>query len=340
MPLLINVGVQNLSSPTPDVFVNILTFKVLSDLLVCIERKKMTFQDIYLLAFYCLLGVVMKVSFLGVSFGILGVVIYYTYDKKIWKLGATLQGILLLLLLLLPWIARGIISTGYMVFPSSITGVPVDWKVPAAVMQSISDYIIGFARTLKHGPVATAAAHHYKWIPGWIKIMLHSVGFVVPVTLCFGTIVALKIKRVPVKLLVMILIPVFTSIIIWLLTAPTIRFAVFTFWSLGLLSLGYFIANINLKWTKGFTSFVVICSVVSMARNWNTEITPMGDLPKQFYSVFTTKSGIKINTIKNTPPGDDWQLGDCKIPCSVFPDSNLVLRGKDINSGFKISSAR
>jgi hypothetical protein len=52
--------------------------------------------------------------------------------------------------------------------------------------------------------------------------------------------------------------------------------------------------------------------------------------------VFTTRSGLKINIVHNNPGEDNWELGDCQIPCSVFPDPAISLRGKTIAEGFKV----
>jgi hypothetical protein len=210
--------------------------------------------------------------------------------------------------------------------------------MPKEELVGFSAYIKGFARSHLHGPKGIEAAYNYSWFPDWVKRMLTTVGFILPVTMFFGTILILKLKKQKIAKLLFVLMPIFIAIFFWFFTAPDIRFAVFTFWSLGIISLAYFIFVIPIKWINYFPLFIFICSVLIMIRNWNTDPELLGDLPKQERSVFITKSGLKVNTIKNTPPGDDWQIGDCSFPCSVFPDSNLVLRRKEIKDGFGLSS--
>ena len=155
-----------------------------------------------------------------------------------------------------------------------------------------------------------------------------------------GVSILLKIKKIKTSKFFLVTIPIFVSILFWFFTAPDIRFSVFTFWALGFVPLAYYIFHLKTKWLNCFMIFIFICSILIMVRNWNTDPQPMGDLPIQGRSVFITKSGLKINTIKNTPPGDDWEISDCTIPCSVFPDSDLVLRGSSIKDGFKITSSK
>ena len=342
LPLCINVGVQNLSSPTPDVFVNLFTFKILSDLIRCIEKNNVSFQDIFFLLFFCLMGIVLKMSFIGVAIGIIAVSIWWLYSLKLWKTNLVLSALLIYLFLLIPWAIRGIISSGYIAFPISFMGFPVDWKMPKEILIGLSAFIKGFARSHLHGQGGIDAAYNYNWFPGWVKRMLTTGGFIIPIILLILTIVGLKIKKINISKLILILTPIFISIIFWFFTAPDIRFAVFTFWALGIIPLAYFLSHINIRWVNNicFIAFISVCSLLIMIKNWNTDPELLGSLPKQDNSVFTTKSGLKINTIKGTPPGDDWQIGDCTIPCSVFPDSNLVLRGNGVEKGFKLSSIK
>ncbi len=337
LPLCINIGVQNLSSPTPDVFINLLTFKVLADLIACLETKQSGFQDLYLLAFYSVMGLVIKLSFIGVAMGMLVIIVVVITQNKLWKTGPILKSTGLLLILFVPWAIRGIISSGYIGFPLSILSVPADWKMPQTVLKNLSDYITGFARTQQHGQGAMDAVHSYKWLPAWIKRMLSTTGFVLPVILLFGSTLVLKIRQVQVGKLYFLLTPVLISLPIWFFTAPDIRFVVFSFWAIGIMPLAYLInSGLKISWVKPFAIVVFACCMVVIVRNRNTDLKPMGDLPKTDMTVFTTQSGFKVNIIKNIPPNDNWQIGDCAIPCAVFPDANLAMRGKTLKEGFKV----
>lgn len=337
LPLCIVAGAQSLSSPTPDVFVNLLTFKILSDVIKYLEAKKVNFQDIFILTFYCVLGVVMKLSFIGVALGVSVLVIFWLFSEKLWKGIDIIKAFSWLLLLIIPWVFRGIISSGYIGFPITAFGFPVDWKVPKGQVVEFAAYVKGFARTHLHGTEAIAAANNYTWVTDWIKRMLTNHGFILPFLSFLIASALIKIKGMKLSTFKLIYVPIFFSIVVFLITAPDVRFAAFTFWALGLVPLAYVISQLSAKWIKGFIIVIFICSILIMARNWNPVIVPLADLPKHDYTIFTTKSGLKINTIKKTSPSfDDWSTNDCDIPCSFLPDSNLILRGKTMEDGFRI----
>jgi hypothetical protein len=338
LPLCINIGVQNLSSPTPDTFINLLTFKVFSDLITCLEAKKIGFQDIFLLLFYGVLGVVMKMSFAGVALGMGFVVLVLLSINNLWKFKAVAGAAAILLLLLAPWVLRGIISTGYIAFPAYSLPISVDWRVPKPELVDFYAYIKGFARTMLHGKAAVDAAYNYKWLPAWIKRMAASFTFIAPVILCLGVCGIMILKKIRIRHLSLIFTCILISLAFWFFTAPDVRFARFTLWTLGLAPLAYFIAGLRSKYHNLFGIGIVLCCLLIMARNWNNDPQPLGDLPKQQRAVFTTKSGLKINVNNDTPPNDPWQLDDCIIPCSAYPDSNLMLRGKAVNEGFRNSA--
>ncbi|QKJ32776.1 hypothetical protein HQ865_24465 [Mucilaginibacter mali] len=337
LPICINAGVQNLSSPTPDVFVNVFTFKVLCDVIRCIEAKQITFQDIFLLAFYALFGMVMKLSFAGIGFGLLFMALYWLIKTKRWKAAQIWPSIGIYALLVLPWIVRGGIASGYLGFPLTLFPLPVDWLILKGNVINFADYIKGFARSHLHGPPAIEAAHNYSWVHDWIIRMLSTLGAVLPVCLCIGLIVWFRIRRTNTRKLNLFLIPVLITLAFWFFMAPDIRFAPFTFWALGLAPLAFLIAGFNYKWLKAMPVVIFICACAVMYKNRNLDMQPIGDVPKiNNPGIFTTRSGLKINIVHNNPGEDHWEIGDCNIPCSVFPDSALTLRGKTITEGFRI----
>jgi hypothetical protein len=167
--------------------------------------------------------------------------------------------------------------------------------------------------------------------------MATTFGFMVPLLLAIGVGIVLRFKRINATKLYYVLVPLFIAIAFWLVTAPDIRFAVFTFWALGLAPLAYLISNIGIKYPRLFPAFISVCCLLIMIRNFNTEITPLGDVPPIKSTVFVTRSGLKINVVTNSATSDNWDIRNCTIPCSVHPDSSLTLRGSTIKDGFKLA---
>lgn len=338
LPLCINVGVQNLSSPTPDIFVNVFTFKVLCDVIRCMMSDEVKFQDIFLLAFYALFGMVMKLSFAGLGIGLLIMAMYWLIKTGQWKTILLWQSAGIFALIILPWLARGTIATGYVGFPLPLFPLPVDWVTPKANVVNFADYIKGFARTHLHTSEATEAAHNYKWVGGWIKRMLTTFGAILPLCSVIGNYILFKIRRTDTAKLNLFLVPVYITLVFWFFMAPDIRFAPFAFWALGIAPLAYLIDGLNYKWLKAMPAVIFICACAIAWKNRNPDLQPLGNVPKMpSPAVFTTRSGLKINIVSNKPGEDIWQIGDCQIPSSVFPDSAITLRGKTIGQGFRIN---
>lgn len=336
LPLCINAGVQNLSSPTPDVFVNLFTFKVFSDIFRCMAEGNIHREDFALLLIYCGLGVAMKLSFIGVAIGI--VIFLVVTARKQQSLTVLFTGRIfaMLALLIIPWIARGAISSGYIGFPLKTFGLPVDWKMPLSAVTGFGDYVKGFARTHLHGMAGVSAAHGWQWIPAWSLRMLKTFGFIVPVFLFLASAAVIAVKKMGTAALLSLLIPVFICLVIWFFLAPDVRFAGFTFWTLGLAPVAWLLSRLRFRVMYFFNLMIALCAIIMMARNVNTEPAALGDLPKQPFTVFKTRSGLKINVVEDTVHNDKWLMGSCPIPCSADPDSGITLRGKNIRSGFKI----
>ncbi|OWP65100.1 hypothetical protein CDA63_01725 [Hymenobacter amundsenii] len=88
-------------------------------------------------------------------------------------------------LLLLPWVGRNLVLSGYPVYPLvGLPGLPVDWKMPAALVQTEQRLIINMARQMApadwYGPVA---AHWQQWLPAWWQQQISQPAVALPLLL-------------------------------------------------------------------------------------------------------------------------------------------------------------
>ena len=72
------------------------------------------------------------------------------------------------LVLCLPWTARGIISSGYPLFPSTALAVPVAWKVPKADVSNFYDGIVHLGRR-QPDPDLAQVQSGFAWIPDFLR---------------------------------------------------------------------------------------------------------------------------------------------------------------------------
>ncbi len=80
--------------------------------------------------------------------------------------------------IVLPWIGRGLVLTGYPFFPSTALSIPVDWKVPALETQTQADVARSFARV----PETTYEyAYGWNWLRPWFRDLVRErEGFIIP----------------------------------------------------------------------------------------------------------------------------------------------------------------
>ena len=72
------------------------------------------------------------------------------------------------LVLCLPWIARGIVSSGYPLFPSTALAAPVAWRVPKADVSNFYDSIVHLGRR-QPDPDLAKVQSGFAWIPEFLR---------------------------------------------------------------------------------------------------------------------------------------------------------------------------
>jgi hypothetical protein len=104
-------------------------------------------------------------------------------------------------LILLPWCVRGIILTGYPVFPAAALGVPADWRVPAPAAKAYADGVRSWGRN--PDAASLTETRGTGWVQGWIRHAIRDrVSLQVPLaislaSLGIGLVVRLRGRRFP-----------------------------------------------------------------------------------------------------------------------------------------------
>lgn len=134
-----------------------------------------------------------------------------------------------------PWMLRGIVLSGYPLFPSRVGGVPVSWRLEPALVTQVSRYIRAFARN-PDAPVDEVLAD-WSWVKHWAApLWLFNWEFLIPVLVLLagaGAWVYLHLRHRPVPpgcapaagLLLL-------GLGLWFLLAPDPRFAGALLWGL------------------------------------------------------------------------------------------------------------
>jgi hypothetical protein len=283
------------------------------------------------------LAVTFKIS--SVIFALLGWIVAFL---KLWPVSrATVNGkrqlaraVILSAAIIVPWIGRGLVLTGYPFFPSAALSIPVDWKVPVSEAQMQADFARSFARIPE---LTSEYAHGWKWLKPWFREMLtEREGFVIPLLFALvGSVTGFmrrkRLNQNSPSQWRWLLIPSLGGLIFWFLEAPAIRFGEPAMWTAGA-TLGTF-AAVHFLNHRGRVEIVLagIVLLTAWAAHprlfWSSYFRPSVGvrtflrLPEAQLKQHQTISGLTVNV-----PMETNQCWDAPLPCSFYFRDTLHLR--------------
>jgi hypothetical protein len=243
-----------------------------------------------------------------------------------------------------PFIARNIITSGYIVFPlTAIDVVNVDWKNDPSLTLNERNYVTAYAR--KPGVLAGEISAVNKmnlseWLPNWWlnRSTADKVIMILLVLSFFGALLSTKKILSSGFILQLILITLLTGIIFWFVNAPDPRF--------GFGSILGFIGVVSYLLFKGKEIFIgknVLIAILLISagsilaysgyrfKNFFSKeqlLTPLG-IEKTEYKTFGCQ-GIKINSPINS------DFGITPIPCTDLSCEKFSPRGNKVEDGFRV----
>jgi hypothetical protein len=267
-----------------------------------------------------------------------------------------LTSLLIACILLIPWLARNVISTGYLVFPvSSIDLFDVDWKVPVSIIERDQIAIKSWARVTDTDYKKVMALPFSEWGKLWF---LHYLGFSRTALLecalaALSPFVVLftqrkKLIKKPYKTYPWLI--AFIGTLFWAVSAPDVRFAfgyiTFTAFAPFML-LDSKIEKTFFKKTPLILLFLMLIFFLRMSLviilNAREDRTYVSFLYKPYTIEYVIKhSSIEFATYKvgdtdvyvpSTPQCLDHEL-PCTPPDQWCPDC-LEMRGKSLKDGFR-----
>ncbi len=259
-------------------------------------------------------------------------------------------------IIVLPWIGRNIILSGYIVYPFYMIDVlNVDWKVPRDI--AILDYAFGTVGSYGHSEDVFKLNGISEWLPVWMEKHLaprrwidFSV-FVLSLTSFFTWMIVWRKKRVD-KALFVLWLCAFIGEMIWFLRAPEFRFG------MGYLLMTFCIPLINLS--KNYplperrflliAGTVLVLSLINYSiratllhPRFNTHglemlwLKPLRD--KRYTSAYDMQTakiedlGHGVKLFHRDPEHDCIHIYD--QPCMMWEYGAVELRGTKITEGFR-----
>jgi hypothetical protein len=292
-------------------------------------------------------GLTVKLSWVGLGLPCYVLALGVWWARRGWHRSAArivlAQATLLSACVLLPWLARGVLWTGYPAYPSPLGGLAVDWRVPRETVENLTDYIRAWGR--RPGVPVRLALDNWDWLGPWARsLLLLNWEVLFPVTLFLGSMLGLLLRRMrgprartagsPSSLL---LLPPAAGLVFWFLGSPDPRFAGACFWLLAayaLLLVLHAFTGLQSRSPLQLGLVLVVLATASLFASATTPAPYRGDgfepLPPPATKPLRTDWGLVVEV------GQCW---DGPLPCSALLNRHLRLRREgDLSSGFQVET--
>jgi len=215
--LLFWVSIYFLGNTSTDILPNFIIFYVIARIVIYPDILKENRLLLFILPVFL---ITCKISIFPVGFISL-YLLYYLIKEKKYKIVVFLG--IISLAILIPWLIRNVIVSGYLVFPFyQIDLFSFDWKVPQEVAIKEKEYISGIGYYFFR--IALRYPHMSQRDPLAINILTDVIYLLVVVCLVFMTCYLIRTRRTVKPCLCLIYQIFIFTIAIWAIGGPDIRF--------------------------------------------------------------------------------------------------------------------
>ena len=309
---------------------------------------------VYRLAIIILTGFTLKQSYVvfGLASAAFAIVIwarrggFRLKPKTVWLVMLVAIG------LLLPWMARGIITSGYLAYPQSFGRVELDWTIPSEQVEIRQRTLATNTRHRGGDPEVVLAS--WEWLRPWLRNYLANVfptllPTVISIAAIFLYVLAKRMNpggaRTP-NLSWRALLPLVAMLLFWFFTVPNDKYVRYIFWSFAALSTTLTALACHwITWRRrvmAVFALVLFCLsyVVFLVIRHEEAIVPAGAndgfhaLIQPAYEEFVTSDGTIIN--HPTRLNQCWQV---PLPCAPYPHAGISSRVPgELRHGFRLKS--
>ena len=284
-------------------------------------------------------GVCVKVSliffFLTAATVTVSVWLYRAWNLRKLAMKTTLKAAIMTIFLIVPWLGRGIILSGYPIYPSIFAPIAVSWRVPENIAKWHVNEIRMYGRRVEQ-------IDGWHWLGPWMKDLERNIIMPILITI-LGVLILAWIKWTARKARIgttatgwLLPVTALVGVTAWFFISPVPRFGFFLFWILS----GTFLAMLFHRYAhvedKKLRNIVlIVCIVFSVVNIKKFFIMAPANgwfhaTPKVVAKTFTTESGLEVYV-----PAEGIGCWDMQLPCTPYPRKNLRLRRKgDLQSGF------
>lgn len=354
IPMAFLILGSEVSSPGTDLPAAILVWIFITEAMTCIEEKQATHSIRPVLLVY-IATYALTVKLANAPILLLGgyLLIMWVRQKQMNRVLALIG---LVGWIVLPWLTRNVILSGYLIFPyPEIDLFNFDWKVPAQIASLDQDTIRAWAlpRLTGQSDADILAMSMRRWVPYWFEYLTINRKAIITVIVMSPLmyVLVMLINRKMGELLynalkayVWIYVVAYTGVLFWFLTAPLFRYGYnFTISTFALAVLPFLLLvsnwiNLNGRWIRLF-----VVSVIVVFQGWvlynvsDLQIMRENAVLPADYPIVSTKPCELRNTTMLCAESWDACWYDV-FPCVPFADPMVKMRGDDLREGFKYVS--
>jgi hypothetical protein len=349
---LLFLGPTNTAPDTATTLLSIVVSAQMCKMLFSKSSRGDSLWDVVLLVLLASAGITVKISF--AAFAALAIVIAVgkrALDnawrlKTDWRAGGWIAGAVCLLLV--PWVIRNVLLSGYLVYPVSGTAVNVDWRIPDK--QTAFDFVLIQAHARNPDPSLSAAdvMSNWNWLIPWIEktVLGEEIGVDLPILLSLAGILYLFFRRRDASRpglvrAIFFILPALGAVLYWFFTAPETRFLGAYFWIIaaGILAVAYEETYSETRLPSRALLAIALCAF-AFGNQYGLHgafVRPGPDhgfnnILRVEVKPFTTDSGLILS--EPTVGNQCWDSG---LLCTPSPEPGLQLRQpNDLRSGFRI----
>jgi hypothetical protein len=261
------------------------------------------------------------------------------------------------------WLLRGVLLSGYPLYPSTALAAPVDWRVPEEQARASYAWVSFFARwfddpeTYNRGFAAEPCAP-FAWLGPWLRSLTHPSSLwrmILPALLALG-LAAVAAKRRVRPVPAWLLLPLLAAFAFWLAVAPRPLFGFWIPWLFAAVLAA--MASPRLRGGEVAAALALALAAFTMALPllgrgldaaratsasnvraalgvWRVPADPDSWIEPTRWAYpltpYTTRSGLVLLV----PAGN--RCGRAPLNCTSHPAANLELRGGDLADGFRVA---
>ncbi len=347
-----------ISSPTVDIpifFIQIILMLHLLKLIECDTKQESQMSELKFIIILAFSSVTLKLSTAVFSLLLFSsAIIYVSLQSK--SFTNTLKrisfSIIISLIILTVWGGRGVVQSGYPLFPSTLISFETDWSVPLGTAKSVKNSIYSFAR--QRGKPMSEVLGNWKWLYPWLAkistdmsartdmyvrspFILFFFGFISLLFVIFLNLLRKNKGRLCLPSLIGY-IPILGGLAFWFFTAPNPRFVGSLLWLLSVLTFVNICSIIVFDKAKLLS--IIIFTGLLFWPIWQNQglfkyISLNGYQPIKKPQLIqkTTNHGLTLYLPTKGERGKCW---NSPLPCTPHYNPNLRLRGDSLKDGFTL----